>query len=239
MKKFLFALLTGLVIAVILCGCDSSLSDQTRYDTSQEIPYASTEIVSIETTRSDGLKVVITDEETIQRVYYLIDAVEGEVSGSGKGYSGWVHALNVYADDGTQWGFCILGERSYICNGLLFETTDNRLLELMDLMDKAYVENRVYEAPLTCVIPTGGVAIDVYISSSNSQKILDMFNEAKWVFATDNEENANDYCFFVKSGTQIYYDFEEGKILDMKNCCYFYLSAEDKAFIDEVLQKGE
>lgn len=253
MKKFLFALLTGLLIASILCGCDTTppeIPAEARTDTSTEapteeftadiekrLPDTYEEITSIEAYRGDGLKMSITDGETIEKIYNLIDAVKGDALGSTKGYYGWLHALTIYAD-GSGWSFVVTGNQHYSYNDTRFETVGNEILEFIDIVDQAYIDNRVYEEPLKCTIPTTSVGIDVYISSSDAEKILTVFNEAEWTLQNTYIYD-RDYIFLVQSGAEIYYDKENGKMYDRKNECYFYLSDKDKAFIDEVLQKGE
>ena len=252
MKKILFALLAGLLIAAILCGCDTTQTgtptdahtetpteaptEEFTADIEKRLPDTYEKITSIEAYRGDGLKVSITDEETIEKIYNLIDAVEGEALGSTKGYSGWLHALTIYADE-IEWSFVVTSNQHYSYNETRFETAGNEILEIIEVIDQAYIDNRVYEEPLKCTIPTTSVGIDVYISNSDAEKILAIFNEAEWTFYKAFAYG-KDYIFRVQSGAEIYYDKENGKMYDRKNECCFYLSAEDKAFIDEILTVG-
>ena len=232
MKKFLFVLLIALLIAFLM-GCQQNGDSVDIIE-----PPIVSEISCIDVDSGGGLKISISDEETIQKLYDIIKTIRGEELGSAKGHYGCLYAVTMCTDDGEKWSIVVMDDNLYIRNNMRYDPQGDELSKLIDVIEQAYIDNRVYEGPLECIIPTTSVGIDVYISSRDAEKILAIFNEAEWTLQKPDTYGM-DYIFLVQSGAEIYYDKENGKMYDRDNECYFYLSDKDKAFIDEVLQKGE
>ena len=230
-------------------GCesttDSSQDMQNNQEDSLEIldPPDVADVREIEVVNGAGLGITIRDEETIRSIYEKLKGVKGTKIGSNKGIYGCAYGITVYSEN-KEWTWTALGESSYMYEGGLYDLEDGKSFsELFDLIWQAYIDNRVYEEPLECAIPTvSSIGIDIQISSGDAEKILAVFNSAEWTFAEDGsvfQQIEEDYIFVVKSGADLYYQKSNGIIYDRSHGCYFYLSDEDKAFIDEVLQKGE
>ena len=247
-KHILLALCCILVTIFVFVGCESttdSLQDaQNNQEASLEIldPPDVADVRKIEVVSGAGLRVTIRDEETIRSIYEILKGVKGTKIGSDKGIYGYAYGITVYSKNKV-WSWIASGESSYMYEGGLYDLEDGKSFsELFDLIWQAYIDNRVYEEPIKCTIPTTSVGIDIQISSGDAEKILAVFNSAEWTFAEDGsvfQQIEEDYIFVVKSGADLYYQKSNGIIYDRSHGCYFYLSDEDKAFIDEVLQKGE
>ncbi|MBE6547477.1 MAG: hypothetical protein E7667_01170 [Ruminococcaceae bacterium] len=250
-KYLLFAIVAILIIAAFV-GCEQNTEQEKEQDGIDDInPEYSIDAVDLpeieEITRIDirsgaHLDISITDNETIREIHQLLLPVQGRKTGGMQGVYGFTYDLNVYTDEGECWDFTILTERAessaYGYNGSRYVLSDGDFFELVAIIEQAYIDNRTHEAPLECLIPTTSVGIDVKIAEDDCAKILSIFNEAEWIFKTEESiysQIEKDYIFLLKSGAEIYYQEYNGLMYDRDYNCHFYLSNEDKAIINNIL----